>query len=321
MSGPVFKFCTLIFLLLLMAGCSKQGVPSAPNRTDMPPSTNLRYLALGDSYTIGESVAAHERFPYLTAALLRTHGFSINDPVYVATTGWTTANLLAAIETENLNGTFDVVSLLIGVNDQYQRLDTAGYRMRFTQLLQKAVALAGNRRNRVFVLSIPDYSATPFVNEGDKARVRTEIDAFNAINKEVTISYGHKLIQTLHLQQGRRKRMVVAGKRPAALFGKSTRAMGRAGSARHDRSFKINSWKKPLVPCGFNFFKTPCLLIIPIGNSLLCCLWWFDVVLRFSASCTLRLRKRNTGKLMGLSFGFSSPSNTPHCLRCWNGRI
>jgi lysophospholipase L1-like esterase len=81
------------------------------------------------------------------------------------------------------------VSLLIGVNDQYQRLDTAGYRMRFTQLLQKAVALAGNRRNRVFVLSIPDYSATPFVNEGDKARVRTEIDAFNAINKEVTISY------------------------------------------------------------------------------------------------------------------------------------
>jgi lysophospholipase L1-like esterase len=189
MSGPVFKFCTLIFLLLLMAGCSKQGVPFAPNRTDMPQSTSFRYLALGDSYTIGESVAAHERFPYLTAALLRTHGFSINDPVYVATTGWTTANLLAAIETASLDGTFDVVSLLIGVNDQYQRLDTAGYRMRFTQLLQKAVALAGNRRNRVFVLSIPDYSATPFVNEGDKARVRTEIDAFNAINKEVTISY------------------------------------------------------------------------------------------------------------------------------------
>jgi lysophospholipase L1-like esterase len=190
MSGPVFKFCTLIFVLTLTAGCSKQAVPSAPNRTDMPPSSNLRYLALGDSYTIGESVAAHERFPYLTASLLRDQGVSINDPVYIATTGWTTANLLAAIETQKPDGPFDVVILLIGVNDQYQHLDTGGYRMRFTQLLEKAVALAGNRRNRVFVLSIPDYSATPFVKEENKASVRTEIDAFNAINKDVTLSFG-----------------------------------------------------------------------------------------------------------------------------------
>ena len=155
----------------------------------MPPSTHLRYLALGDSYTIGESVAAHERFPYLTAGLLRTNGLSVDDPVYIARTGWTTANLLAAIEAANLGSSFDVVTLLIGVNDQYQGLDTAGYRMRFTQLLQKAVALAGNRRDRVFVLSIPDYSATPFVNEGNKARVGREIDEFNVINKEVTLSY------------------------------------------------------------------------------------------------------------------------------------
>jgi lysophospholipase L1-like esterase len=79
------------------------------------------------------------------------------------------------------------VTLLIGVNDQYQGLDTAGYRERFTQLLERAVGLAGNRPSRVFVLSIPDYSATPFVAEQDKSRVRAEVEAFNAINKEVTL--------------------------------------------------------------------------------------------------------------------------------------
>jgi lysophospholipase L1-like esterase len=191
MRGSVFTCCTLLAVLLLLVGCSKQGVPSDANRQPMPPSSaQLSYLALGDSYTIGESVAVHERFPHLTVALLREQGLSINDPVYKATTGWTTANLLAALENENISSPFDVVSLLIGVNDQYQRLDSGGYRMRFTQLLQKAIALAGNRRSRVFVLSIPDYSATPFVREEDKQRVRTEIDLFNAINKEVTLSYG-----------------------------------------------------------------------------------------------------------------------------------
>jgi lysophospholipase L1-like esterase len=151
------------------------------------PVATHRYLALGDSYTIGQSVGETERFPYRTTVLLRNQNIALADPDYIATTGWTTANLLAAINAAGDLGTFDLVSLLIGVNDQYQHLDTAGYRERFTQLLHKAIALAGNRTHRVFVLSIPDYSATPFVAEDNKARVHAEIDAFNAINKEITL--------------------------------------------------------------------------------------------------------------------------------------
>ncbi len=150
-------------------------------------SNSLNYLALGDSYTIGQSVAVEDRFPAQAVAMLKTSNLSFNTPQYIATTGWTTANLMNAITFQNPKGPYDIVSLLIGVNDQYQHLDTAGYRIRFTQLLAKAIELAGNRTSRVFVLSIPDYSATPFVDASNKERVSKEIDEFNAINKEITL--------------------------------------------------------------------------------------------------------------------------------------
>ena len=113
----------------------------------------------------------------------------MNDPVYIAQTGWTTANLQATIASQNPPSTFDVVSLLIGVNDQYQGMDTSGYALRFTQLLEKAIQLAGGKKSNVFVLSIPDYSATPFVATVNKSKVSTEIDWFNAINKRITATY------------------------------------------------------------------------------------------------------------------------------------
>jgi len=146
-----------------------------------------RYLALGDSYTIGQNVAENERFSAQTVALLRQEKISINDPQYIAVTGWTTANLMSAINTQNLQPTYDAVTLLIGVNDQYQGVDTATYRTRFTQLLNKAVQLAAGNPAHVFILSIPDYSVTPFVTAADKPRVRREIDIFNSINKEITL--------------------------------------------------------------------------------------------------------------------------------------
>jgi lysophospholipase L1-like esterase len=132
-----------------------------------------------------QNVQENERFPAQAVALLRTE--NIRKPEYIAVTGWTTANLLNAINTQNPQGPFDIVTLLIGVNDQYQGVDTATYRTRFTQLLNKAVQLAGAKTSRVFVLSIPDYSATPFVQQANKARVSKEIDEFNAINKQVTL--------------------------------------------------------------------------------------------------------------------------------------
>ncbi len=185
---------TLLLLLMIWFGfsCTKKSAASvAENPVSGTPAGAVKtYLALGDSYTIGQSVEANERFPAQTVALLKQQGINIADPVYIAQTGWTTGNLQNAIATQNPPATYDVVSLLIGVNDQYQRMDTGGYATRFTQLLEKAIQLAKGKRTNVFVLSIPDYSVTPFVPASDKMRVRTEIDWFNAINQRITTNYG-----------------------------------------------------------------------------------------------------------------------------------
>ncbi len=166
----MMKLFILPFFIITIFSCSKR---SSGSNNSLPPPVNATdtlktYLALGDSYTIGQSVSANERFPAQTVALLRQQGIKIADPVYIAQTGWTTANLQQAINTQNPSPNYDVVSLLIGVNDQFQRVDTGTYAIRFTQLLEKAILLAKGRKSSVFVLSIPDYSATPFVTSADK---------------------------------------------------------------------------------------------------------------------------------------------------------
>jgi lysophospholipase L1-like esterase len=170
---------------MLFFACSKQDAPVDPAVTTEP---RYKYLALGDSYTIGQSVAVEARFPEQTAQILKLQKINISKIDYIATTGWTTVNLMSAINSQNPPANYDIVTLLIGVNDQYQHLDTGGYRTRFTQLLNKAVQLAGNRPSRVVVLSIPDYSATPFVPAPQKPNVSAEIDAFNTINKQITLA-------------------------------------------------------------------------------------------------------------------------------------
>jgi len=155
---------------------------------DVAPATKT-YLALGDSYTIGEGVSEALRFPNLTVQMLRGQGVQIANPVYIATTGWTTQNLLNAIN-NNPPQAADIVTLLIGVNDQYQGVDTSVYRTRFVQLLKKAIFFAGGKTAHVFVLSIPDYSATLFVKEEDKDRISKEIALFNMINQEETAKKG-----------------------------------------------------------------------------------------------------------------------------------
>lgn len=152
-----------------------------------PPAGGIAktWLALGDSYTIGQGVDAADRFPTQTVNMLRQAGINMNIPDYIATTGWTTWSLASQIQLQN-PVQYDVVSLLIGVNDQYQTHDTTGYRQRFTGLLQKAIQLAKGKKENVFVLSIPDYSVTPFAQYSDTALIRQEIDWFNAINRSVT---------------------------------------------------------------------------------------------------------------------------------------
>jgi lysophospholipase L1-like esterase len=155
-----------------------------------PSSTGIkRLLALGDSYTIGQGVAVNERFPNQTLGLLKTAGADMKYPAEViAQTGWTTQNLLSGITSANPQPTppYDLVTLLIGVNNQYQHLDTAQYRLQFIQCVSKAIEYSGNRKQRVFVLSIPDYGATPF-GANNAIQIGLEIDQFNAINKQVCL--------------------------------------------------------------------------------------------------------------------------------------
>lgn len=191
MKRTLFFACFFTALFSCSKNTADAGIPvTAVAGTPLPADSSKTYLALGDSYTIGQAVAEGGRFPAQTAALLRQNGLRIADPVYIARTGWTTGNLQSAINTQNPAPTYDMVSLLIGVNDQYQGADTAGYTVRFTQLLERAVVLARGKRDRVFVLSIPDYSVTPFVPAASKQRVSKEIDAFNAINSRITTAHG-----------------------------------------------------------------------------------------------------------------------------------
>jgi lysophospholipase L1-like esterase len=151
-----------------------------------------RILALGDSYTIGQSVAERERFPNQTINLLQAAGVKMKYPAQIiAQTGWTTQNLLNGISTANPTpiAPYDLVTLLIGVNNQYQKKDTAEYRLQFKQCLNEAIAFSDNRLNRVFVLSIPDYGATPF-GSNNAAQIALEIDRFNTINKQVCTQTG-----------------------------------------------------------------------------------------------------------------------------------
>lgn len=200
-----------IFFLWPLFACSKKDgniVTVIPVEDSTAPAT---FLALGDSYTIGQSVSSSERFPAQTVALLRAGGINIHEPDYIATTGWTSTDLQNAINTQN-PAKHTVVTLLIGVNDQYRNHDTTGYRQRFTALLENAVLLADDKKENVFVLSIPDYSVTPFGAWYDTAQIRKEIDWFNAINKSVTLSYNIAYTDiTPSSREGRNDASLIAG--------------------------------------------------------------------------------------------------------------
>ena len=169
------------------------------------------WLALGDSYTIGQGVAASERFPAQTVEFLIQKNISISALDYIATTGWTTTDLQNAINNKKPEN-HTIVSLLIGVNDQYQKRDTTGYRQRFAGLLGNAIALANGKKENVFVLSIPDYSVTPYAITSDTSRMRIEIDWFNQINKQVTATYGCPYLDiTGFTREGRTNRDLISG--------------------------------------------------------------------------------------------------------------
>ncbi|WP_237587030.1 SGNH/GDSL hydrolase family protein [Pontibacter russatus] len=160
-----------------------------------PTEANMKtYLALGDSYTIGESVPAADQWGMQLAEMLRAEGVAVSDPVTIARTGWTTSELASAIASADPAPTYDLVTLLIGVNNQYRGLPLADYRTEFSALLQTSIRLAKGNPKNVLVLSIPDWGATPFGQGRDRQRVSEEIDAFNAVAKEVTQATGATFI-------------------------------------------------------------------------------------------------------------------------------
>ena len=210
------KLLLIVFFLLLGWGMgSNGGKPGVAGKsTGKTASQAARYLALGDSYTIGESVAPEERYPVQVSRLLgeKDH-VSCGEPEIIAVTGWTTGNLLEALSgksgrkggrsvgaegTEGGSatgeGAYDIVSLLIGVNNQFQGRSQAEYREQFELLLQNSIRLAGGRPGHVVVLSIPDYSVTPFGRTGDTALIAAQIDSFNRINAELAKKYSVKYV-------------------------------------------------------------------------------------------------------------------------------
>jgi lysophospholipase L1-like esterase len=152
------------------------------------------FLALGDSYSIGEGVAEASRWPAQLAVALRAVGDDIDDPRYIARTGWSTDELWAAIDAEeaSLSPPFRLVSLQIGVNDQYRGRPVSEFSPWFTRLLERAIALAGDDSAHVLVLSIPDWGRTPFARgQGrDAGQVSRELDAYNAASASICAAHG-----------------------------------------------------------------------------------------------------------------------------------
>jgi len=149
----------------------------------------MNYLALGDSYTIGESVDMVDRFPVQLVDKLKFDGYVFNMPEIVARTGWTTDELLSGIDNIKIKNNYDLVTLLIGVNNQYRGRDIDNYQKEFEELIQKAIGFAGSNEEKVIVVSIPDYGVTPFGQKKGRKKIGNEIDQFNAANLAIAKKY------------------------------------------------------------------------------------------------------------------------------------
>jgi len=150
------------------------------------PAAELRILALGDSYTIGEGVADAHRWPVRLADMLRDRGLNVGTPRIIARTGWTTDELSAAIDAANPDPDYDLVTLLIGVNNQYRGRGDEEYRAHFQTLVNRATAFARGKAARVLAVSIPDWGVTPFATGRDRPAIARAIDRFNAVSREET---------------------------------------------------------------------------------------------------------------------------------------
>lgn len=176
----------LLFLLSIASCENNQPIIEEPSSE----LKDLRYLALGDSYTIGESVEISERWPVQLANRLRGDSIDVVDPDIIARTGWTTDELIAAIDASaEKDSVYDVVSLLIGVNNQFRGYPLDQYKTELPELLNTAIQLAGGDPSMVFMLSIPDYGLTPFGQTRNPERIAEELDIYNAVADSICQSF------------------------------------------------------------------------------------------------------------------------------------
>jgi lysophospholipase L1-like esterase len=160
------------------------------------------YLALGDSYTIGEAIPLHKSFPYQVVQLLRKKEYNFNAPEIVAKTGWTTDELLNAMNQFTLLSKYDFVTLSIGANNQYRGRDAIEYKEQLEEILKKTIELANGKKDHVIIISIPDYSITPYEKSMDVDKISKEIEVFNSINKALSIQYK---VQYVDITSGSKK--------------------------------------------------------------------------------------------------------------------
>lgn len=185
----------IVSLFFLFIGCNSSNIQDQNTvNTPTPSATPLTFLALGDSYTIGESVSEDKRWPVQLVEELTQEDINIISPKIIATTGWTTAELQEGIANSIAAGEvsaapYDLVSLLIGVNNQYRGYDFAIYEKEFEELLRQAITFAGGNASKVFVVSIPDYGVTPFASGSNQEKIATEIDQYNAKAQAIAEQY------------------------------------------------------------------------------------------------------------------------------------
>ena len=179
------RWTLVLFIGLILLSCQKPSELALKAKDD---STSISWLALGDSYTIGQGVNASERFPAQTLDLLKLRKIKTAQLTYIATTGWTSAQLDKSIIEQNPSN-YDFVTVLIGVNDQFQGIDTSTYSKNFKSILNKAIQVTRGESQHVLVLSIPDYSLTPEGKKLDTTKIKREIDLFNSLNKKLANTF------------------------------------------------------------------------------------------------------------------------------------
>jgi lysophospholipase L1-like esterase len=209
----MLRTITFLSIFCLLTSCSNgENKLVMISNNDTTTTNEYTYLALGDSYTIAQSVPSTESYPVQTVNILSAENVHFITPEIIARTGWTTTDLLNKIKSSPpQQSSYDIVTLLIGVNNQYQHLSEDQYKTEFRTLLNKAIQYANNNKKRVIVLSIPDYSITPFAQGSDTANITQQINLFNQINRTISLQAGVNYLDiTAYTRMATNNRSLVA---------------------------------------------------------------------------------------------------------------